>query len=66
MQFNKFKRKMEIISDANLVYRPSKLMTGATLNFCPGCGHGTVVRLIMEVVEEMGIESETIGVTPVG
>jgi len=57
---------MEIISKENLVYQPSKLLTGATFNFCPGCGHGTVVRLIMEVVEEMGIQSETIGITPVG
>jgi len=57
---------MEIINEENLVYRPSKLMTGATLNFCPGCGHGTVVRLITDVVEEMGIQSETIGITPVG
>ena len=57
---------MEIISKENLVYQPSTLLTGATFNFCPGCGHGTVVRLIMEVVEEMGIQSETIGITPVG
>ena len=56
----------EIISKENLVYRPSELLTGATFNFCPGCGHGTVVRLIMEVVEEMGIQSETIGISPVG
>ncbi|MDR1153137.1 MAG: 2-oxoglutarate oxidoreductase [Bacteroidales bacterium] len=57
---------MEIISKENLVYRPSELLTGATFNFCPGCGHGTVVRLVMEVVEEMGIQSETIGISPVG
>jgi 2-oxoglutarate ferredoxin oxidoreductase subunit beta len=57
---------MDIISEKNLVYRPSNLLTGATFNFCPGCGHGTVVRLIMEVVEEMGIQSETIGISPVG
>jgi 2-oxoglutarate ferredoxin oxidoreductase subunit beta len=57
---------MQIISEENLVYQPSSLLTGATFNFCPGCGHGTVVRLIMEVVEEMGIQSETIGISPVG
>ena len=57
---------MQIISKENLVYQPGKLLTGAAFNFCPGCGHGTVVRLIMEVIEEMGIQSETIGITPVG
>ena len=57
---------MEIISKENLVYEPGKLLTGDTLNFCPGCGHGTVVRLAMEVVKEMDIQSETIGIAPVG
>ena len=57
---------MNIISKENLVYQPSELLTVATFNFCPGCGHGTVVRMIMEVVEELGIQSETIGITPVG
>jgi 2-oxoglutarate ferredoxin oxidoreductase subunit beta len=57
---------MKIISDENLAYRPGALLTGATFNFCPGCGHGTVVRLVMEVVEEMGIQSETVGISPVG
>ena len=56
----------EIISKGELVYRPSELLTGATFNFCPGCGHGTIVRLVMEVVEEMNIQSETIGISPVG
>jgi 2-oxoglutarate ferredoxin oxidoreductase subunit beta len=57
---------MEIIKKENLVYQPGELLTGATFNFCPGCGHGTVVRLIMEVVKEMDIQSETIGIAPVG
>jgi len=57
---------MEIISKENLVYQPGELLTGATFNFCPGCGHGTVVRLVMEVIKEMDIQSETIGISPVG
>jgi len=56
----------EIIKPENLVYQRTKLMTDATLSYCPGCGHGTTHRLIMEVIEEMGIQSETIGVAPVG
>ena len=56
----------EIIRPENLVYRRTPLMTDATLSYCPGCGHGTIHRLIMEVVEEMGIQSETIGIAPVG
>jgi len=55
-----------IIQEQNLVYKRTRLMTDATLSYCPGCGHGTIHRLIMEVVEEMDIQSETIGIAPVG
>jgi len=41
-------------------------MTDNVLHYCPGCGHGTAHRLVMEVVEEMDVQSETIGVAPVG
>jgi 2-oxoglutarate ferredoxin oxidoreductase subunit beta len=36
------------------------------MHYCPGCGHGVVHKLLMEVVEEMGIQERTIGVAPVG
>lgn len=35
-------------------------------HFCPGCNHGIVHRLCAEVVEEMGMQSRTIGVGSVG
>ena len=41
-------------------------MTDTTLSYCPGCGHGTAHNLAMEVIDEMGISEETIGVAPVG
>jgi 2-oxoglutarate ferredoxin oxidoreductase subunit beta len=41
-------------------------MTDKPLSYCPGCGHGTAHRILMEVIEEMDIQSETIGVAPVG
>ncbi len=56
----------EIIKEENLVYRKSALLTDKVLTFCPGCGHGTTVRIVAEVIEEMGIQSETIGVGSVG
>jgi 2-oxoglutarate ferredoxin oxidoreductase subunit beta len=56
----------EIIRPENLVYKRTPLLTDANLSYCPGCGHGTVHRLIMEVVEEMGIQSDVVGVAPVG
>ncbi len=56
----------EIIQPENLVYKKSALLNDKVLSFCPGCGHGTTHKIIMEVIQEMGIQSETIGVAPVG
>jgi len=56
----------EIIKPENLVYKRTPLLTDATLSYCPGCGHGTIHRLIMEVIEEMDIQDDTIGIAPVG
>jgi len=56
----------DIIREENLVYKKTPLMTDNILSYCPGCGHGTTHRIIMEVVEELGIQSETIGIAPVG
>ncbi|TFH36288.1 MAG: 2-oxoglutarate oxidoreductase, partial [Bacteroidia bacterium] len=50
----------------NLVYTKTKIMTDNVTSYCPGCGHGTTHRIIAEVIDEMGIQAETIGVAPVG
>lgn len=55
-----------IIKPENLVYEKNRLMTEKTLSYCPGCGHGTTHRLIMEVIDELGKENDTVGVAPVG
>lgn len=36
------------------------------LHYCPGCTHGIIHRLIAEVIDELGIEGSTVGVSPVG
>ncbi len=56
----------EIRKEENLVYKKTDLLTEKQLSYCPGCGHGTAHRIIMEVVEEMGAQSDTIGIAPVG
>ncbi len=56
----------DIIKPENLVYTKTKNMTDRTLSYCPGCGHGTAHRITMEVVEELGITQDTIGIAPVG
>ncbi len=56
----------ELIKKENLVYQKTRLLTDDVMHYCPGCGHGTTHRLIAETIEEMDIQSETIGVAPVG
>jgi 2-oxoglutarate ferredoxin oxidoreductase subunit beta len=65
MEVSKLKPE-KIISEENIVYTKTSLMTDKPLSFCPGCGHGVIHRVIMEVVDELGIQSDTIGVAPVG
>ena len=56
----------DIIKPENLVYQKSKLLTEKPFHYCPGCGHGTIHRIVAEVIEELGIDEDTIGVAPVG
>jgi len=56
----------DIIRKENLVYSKTPLMTDTPLSYCPGCGHGTAHRIVMEVIEEMGIQKDVVGVAPVG
>ncbi len=43
-----------------------KSMEDAATHYCPGCGHGTVHRLICEIIDEMDLREQTIAVAPVG
>ncbi len=45
--------------------RPESLLD-VKMHYCPGCGHGTIHRIIAEVMDELGIRNRTIGVAPVG
>jgi 2-oxoglutarate ferredoxin oxidoreductase subunit beta len=56
----------EIIKPENLVYQKSSIMTNTTLSYCPGCGHGTAHRILAEIIDELGLQSEAVGVSPVG
>jgi 2-oxoglutarate ferredoxin oxidoreductase subunit beta len=35
-------------------------------HYCPGCTHGTIHRLVAEVIDELGIRERTLMVAPVG
>ncbi len=48
------------------VYKKPDTLTDTRFHYCPGCGHGVVHRVLMEVIDELGIQEQTIGVAPVG
>lgn len=56
----------DIIKPENLVYKRTDVLTKAVMHYCPGCGHGTIHRIIAEVIEEMGIQDKAICIAPVG
>lgn len=56
----------DIIKPENLVYQRTPLLLNNEMHYCPGCTHGTIHKAIAEVIDEMGIQEKTIGVSPVG
>ena len=48
------------------VYCKPGTLTDVPFHYCPGCGHSVVHKVLMEVIAELGIQEETIGVAPVG
>jgi len=49
-----------------VVYSRPLSLTPALTHYCPGCTHGTIQRLIAEVIDELGIRERVIGVASVG
>jgi 2-oxoglutarate ferredoxin oxidoreductase subunit beta len=58
--------QMTHIDGMEVVYHKPQTLTDTPTSYCPGCGHGVVHKILMEVIEEMGIQEETVGVAPVG
>jgi 2-oxoglutarate ferredoxin oxidoreductase subunit beta len=50
-----------------LVYeKPLATLTDTRMHYCPGCGHSTAHKVLAEVIDELGIQDQVIGVAPVG
>lgn len=48
------------------IFSRPKYLKNATFHYCPGCGHSIAHRLVAEVIEELDIGSNVIGVPPAG
>ena len=49
-----------------VVFNKTKGLTEKETHYCPGCTHGIIHRITAEVLEELGVLGDTIGVAPVG
>jgi len=49
-----------------VVFQKTKGLTDKQFHYCPGCTHGIIHRLVAEVLEELGLLDDAIGVAPVG
>ena len=46
--------------------RPSTMIEGAKVGFCPGCMHSTVHKLVAEVIDELGIANNVVTIWGIG
>lgn len=49
-----------------IVFDKPKSITNLPMHYCPGCGHSVVHRLICEIIDELDLRENTIGIAPVG
>ena len=56
----------DIIKPENRLYKRPALLNDCHMQYCPGCSHGVIHKIIAEVIEEMNAEEIAIGVAPVG
>ncbi|MEG1285257.1 MAG: thiamine pyrophosphate-dependent enzyme [Romboutsia sp.] len=49
-----------------VVFKKSEGLTDVHTHYCPGCTHGIIHRLVGEVLEELDVLGDSIGVAPVG
>ncbi len=50
----------------SVVFDRPKSLLPANTNYCPGCTHGIIHRLVAEVLDELELTGTTVGVAPVG
>ena len=56
----------QVQGEGRVVFSRPKALLPVVTNYCPGCPHGIVHRLVAEVIDELDIEGRTVGVAPVG
>ncbi len=52
--------------EMDVVVKKPQALEDVEFHYCPGCTHGIIHKLVAEVIDELGILGDTIGVAPVG
>lgn len=50
----------------SFIYEPPKAINCDAFTFCPGCTHGLILKTVFQVIEEMALTDDAIGVGCVG
>lgn len=50
----------------SVVFKKTQGLVDKETHYCPGCTHGIIHRITAEVLEELGVLGESVGVAPVG
>ena len=53
-------------NDDTVLYQRPEALENYPVHFCPGCGHGIVLRLVAEVIDELKIKERAICVASIG
>ena len=48
------------VNGMETVWEKPETLSEVRMHYCPGCGHGVVHKILMEVVQEMKIQDKTI------
>ena len=54
------------VAEEKLVYQRPASLVDRPNHYCPGCGHGTIHKLLAQAIDELGVRERTILVAPVG
>ncbi len=56
------------IETSSVIYNEYKRKDGDQSNthYCPGCGHGTIQKMIAKAIQDLGIQDRVIFLSPVG
>jgi 2-oxoglutarate ferredoxin oxidoreductase subunit beta len=57
---------MDSVERMKVIFKRPAAMTDIPFPYCPGCSHGTIHRLVAEVMDELDVTKRAIGITSAG